>query len=104
MVKNLALASTDGCERPDQPPQAAPRARGAGGHQALRLLDLSTVGCRIATQAAIRTGTRLLIKIPGLEFWQGTVVWRRGHDAGVEFERELHPAIVERYAEVFAPG
>ena len=68
------------------------------------LFDLSTVGCRIATQAAIRTGTRLLNKIPGLEFWQGTVVWRRGHDAGVEFERELHPAIVERYAEVFAPG
>jgi len=66
------------------------------------LFDLSGVGCRIATEATLRSGMRLLIRIPGLDFWPGVVAWKRGREAGVEFERELHPAVVERYAEVFS--
>ena len=66
-----------------------------------RLSDLSPVGCRIDFDEAtsIRScGIRLLIRLPGREYWPATVIWRKACSAGIEFERPLHPADVEKYA------
>lgn len=59
--------------------------------------DLSTGGCGIETQAFLNEGDRVWIKLPALESWPGRVVWTSVGRAGLEFDRPLHPAIVDRY-------
>lgn len=65
------------------------------------MYDLSTKGCSLVTNMKLRTGGKVLVRIPGLEFWSATVMWRREEAAGVEFEKELHPAVVEHYAKYY---
>lgn len=65
------------------------------------MYDLSTKGCSLVTNMPLRTGGKILVRIPGLEFWSATVVWRREEAAGVEFEKPLHPAVVEHYAKFY---
>ena len=74
---------------------------GASIQQKMTLSDLSAVGCQLAPASGLRTGTQLLIKIPGLEYWPATVMWKRGERVGVEFARSLHPTAVEDYAKLF---
>lgn len=66
-----------------------------------RMFDLSISGCCIVSAEPPRTGTQILIRIPGLEFWSGTVAWSREGAVGVEFHKPLHPAVVERYAHLY---
>jgi len=58
--------------------------------------DLSHTGCRIEVAGAnIELGGTALIDIPGGRQLAGRVVWVRGNEAGVRFERPLHgPAAV----------
>ena len=65
------------------------------------MYDLSTKGCSLVTKMTLRTGGNVLVRIPGLEFWSATVMWRREDAAGVEFEKPLHPAVVEHYAKFY---
>lgn len=60
------------------------------------LRDLSEGGCRITSRVLnLREGDRVLLRPPGLESLAGVVRWCTNHEAGVEFERALHVAVVE---------
>ena len=65
------------------------------------MFDLSVKGCCIVSSEPLPTGTQILIRIPGLEFWSATVMWHREQAVGVEFHKPLHPAVVERYARFY---
>ncbi|HYD23342.1 MAG TPA: PilZ domain-containing protein [Croceibacterium sp.] len=68
------------------------------------LSDLSVEGCRVTTPQPLQTGTQLLVRLPGVGFWQGAVAWRRDDTAGIEFQRRLHPATVEQFALRHSPA
>lgn len=59
------------------------------------ILDLSTTGCRIATNGFYQVGTRVCLRIDGLQSWWGTIAWQNGTDVGIAFEQKLHAAVVE---------
>ena len=61
------------------------------------LWDLSSHGCRIvlAGMVHIAVGQRIVLRPEGLESLSGTVRWRSEEFAGVEFDRALHPAVVD---------
>jgi len=58
--------------------------------------DVSQGGCRIASHVLrLRAGERVLLRPPGMESLAGVVRWCEDHEAGIEFERSLHVAVVE---------
>lgn len=60
------------------------------------VLDLSPVGCRIASlEAEFDEGQILTLRPDRLEAMKGYVRWRKGHRAGIEFERPLYLPVVE---------
>lgn len=61
----------------------------------ISLVDLSRHGCKIAIHFPLRLSERILLRIPGLEAIAAYVCWIEGFVAGVEFERPLHPAVLE---------
>ena len=60
--------------------------------------DLSTHGCGIELSSHLTAGSRVWIKLPGLESWDARVVWEQDGRAGLEFARPLHPSVVARYS------
>lgn len=66
------------------------------------LLDISAVGCRLATDEPVANGTQLLLKLQGLESWPATVVWSGRGQLGAEFHRTMHVAVVEHFAQQFS--
>jgi hypothetical protein len=62
------------------------------------LFDLSTHGCGFEATCHIETGARVWLKLPGLESWPARIAWAADGRAGLEFDRPLHDAVVERYA------
>lgn len=57
--------------------------------------DLSLGGCRIQLTKTVQVGDVLWVSLPGLESNQATVRWTDGWTAGVEFEKTLHPSVLE---------
>jgi hypothetical protein len=58
--------------------------------------DVSESGCRVAGHALhLRIGDRVLLRPPGMESLPGVVRWCERGEAGIEFERGLHVAVVE---------
>lgn len=74
---------------------------GASRSSKARMFDLSVKGCCIVSGEILRTGTQILIRIPGLEFWPATVAWNREGAIGAEFHKPLHPAVVQHYAKFY---
>jgi hypothetical protein len=62
------------------------------------VVDLSTHGCGIEGGGHCEPGSRVWLKLPGLESWPSRIVWAQGDRAGLSFDRPLHPGVVERYA------
>ena len=62
------------------------------------ITDLSVGGCRVATRGHFVVGTRVCLRIEGLQSWWGTVAWREGVELGIAFEAPLHPAVIEHIA------
>jgi len=60
-------------------------------------------GCRLETNVVVAAHDQLLIKLPQLESWRGTVVWRSAGALGLSFDQPLHQAVVEHYANKFPP-
>src|SRR5688500_1845468 len=55
--------------------------------------DLSHGGCRLELpEGNIELGGTALVDIPGAGQVAGTVVWVRGHKAGIQFDRRLRGA------------
>jgi len=62
------------------------------------VVDLSTDGCGIEVACHCEPGSRVWLKLPGLESWPARIVWAEGDRAGLSFDRPLHQAVVDRYA------
>ena len=61
----------------------------------VQIMDLSTTGFRVATHLMLDPGTKVWLRLPGLEPCHATVAWTKGHYIGCSFERPLHPAVLE---------
>ena len=75
--------------------EAKVRERGKTG-LAVHVVDISIAGCRIETDFDLTPGAYVWLKMPGLESWTAHIAWYRGRHAGCNFERQLHPAVVQR--------
>lgn len=62
------------------------------------VVDLSTGGCGIEAAGHCEVGSRVWLKLPGLESWPSRIAWAEGGRAGLSFDRPLHQAVVDRYA------
>ena len=60
------------------------------------VLNISNSGCRLDTREPISPGARVWVRLPGLEPWEGRIMWTRGGSAGCKFVQPLHPAVVQR--------
>lgn len=57
--------------------------------------DVSRHGCRLEFVELPRLDERVWIKFDGLEAIEALVCWTREFVAGLEFEREIHPAVFD---------
>lgn len=64
----------------------------------ITVVDLSTGGAGVETGSYVQPGSRVWLKLPGLQSWPARVAWCEGSRAGLSFDSPLHPAVVERYA------
>ena len=62
------------------------------------VVDLSTHGCGIEVAGHCEVGSRVWLKLPGLESWPSRIMWAQDDRAGLSFDRPLHQAVVDRYA------
>jgi hypothetical protein len=62
------------------------------------IVDLSTHGCGFEATCHLETGARVWLKLPGLESWPARIAWAADGRGGLQFDRPLHDAVVERYA------
>ena len=63
---------------------------------AVRIVDLSTDGCRLEFGGELPEGARIAIAFPGLEAWEARVVWSKRGSAGCKFVHPMHPTLVRR--------
>lgn len=59
--------------------------------------DLSAHGFRAETAGIFSPGAQVWLRLPGLEAILARVAWTDRIHIGCEFERPLHPAVVERF-------
>ena len=73
-------------------------------HYTIKMHDMSTNGCRIASPERLDRGELVWVQLPSLESLAAQVKWTRAWQSGVEFERPMHAAIYEMMARRLAPG
>lgn len=62
----------------------------------ITLLDLSVSGCRVRTIGSpLATGQLLIVRPEGIEGLEGIVRWVEDGEAGIEFNRPLHPSVLD---------
>lgn len=61
--------------------------------------DLSLKGCKVSFVDRPNLDEKVWVKIEGIEALEGVVCWVKGTEAGVEFERSIHPAVFKMLAE-----
>jgi sirohydrochlorin ferrochelatase len=54
------------------------------------LVDISAGGFKAEVPEEIEEGSEVWLKLPGFEAKRSRVVWRRGNEAGCEFETPVH--------------
>ena len=60
------------------------------------LLDISEGGCKIKARAGFaNVGDRVVMKVGGINAPLGIIAWVNGEFAGVSFEGEMHPAVID---------
>jgi hypothetical protein len=62
--------------------------------QNLTVLDVSEFGCRVALVNRVKFDTRVFVRFPGLEAIPAYVCWCEHFEAGLEFEKAIHPAVL----------
>ena len=70
------------------------RRRGQHNYQ-VNIFDLSAEGCRIDLIEKPQLDEEIWVKFDGLEALIATVCWVEGNTAGVEFQRAIHPAVLD---------
>lgn len=68
---------------------AALREEGARTAQVI-VLDISTGGFKAEVGDDVHEGSEVWLKLPGFEAKRSRVKWRKGNEAGCEFETPLH--------------
>jgi hypothetical protein len=87
--------------RPPRKSQRVPVELGAGLRQrgatgvSVQIMDLSVNGFRAATHLELARGVDVWLRLPRLEPYHAKVVWTEGLLIGCEFERPLHPAVLD---------
>lgn len=62
----------------------------------VELLDVSEGGCKVRGRMGFaQEGETVTLKINGIRAPLGTVVWADGKYAGLAFEGQLHPSIID---------
>lgn len=61
----------------------------------VRVLDLSTDGCKVELIELPSIGDPMLVKFDGLEVLEAEVCWVEGHLAGLMFNNRMHPAVLD---------
>ncbi|MFM5917068.1 MAG: hypothetical protein ACKOOL_05980 [Novosphingobium sp.] len=67
-----------------------------------RLIDFSSLGCRVDGLIVGAVDAQVWIKLPGLESLAAQRIWSSGNLAGLCFETPIHPAVAARFLP--APG
>lgn len=62
----------------------------------VKVIDISTHGCRIEAQSGASADTWILLSISGLDTQYCRIVWRAHEFAGLEFATPLNEAVFER--------
>ncbi|WP_407696044.1 PilZ domain-containing protein [Sphingomicrobium lutaoense] len=72
------------------------KARESGQREtAAKLADLTRLGGRVELLSRLKIHDEIWIRLPGLSPIKAFVCWSQSFDAGLEFERPLHPAVFE---------
>ena len=61
------------------------------------VFDLSTHGCGFEASCHLETGSRVWLKLPGMESWPARIAWTEDNRGGLSFDRPMHEAVVARY-------
>lgn len=61
----------------------------------VRVLDLSTDGCKVELVERPTVGDPMLVKFDGLDVLDAEVCWVDGHTAGLMFNNRVHPAVLD---------
>ena len=61
----------------------------------VRVLDLSTDGCKVELVERPSVGDVMLVKFEGIETMEGEAAWVDGYTAGLRFQHRIHPAVLE---------
>lgn len=69
---------------------------GTRGKVQVRLIDISTHGCRIECTSTVAADSRVWLNIAGLEAQNCRVVWHCQEFVGLEFENPLADPVLER--------
>jgi hypothetical protein len=80
--------------RIEVPGEISLKALGRNGYR-VRVLDLSTDGCKVELVERPSVGDTMLVKFDGIEMMDADVCWVDGHTAGLKFEHRIHPAVLE---------
>lgn len=65
----------------------------------VRAADVSTTGCRVEFVDRPEVGERVWIAFDGLETLDSQVRWIEGKEAGISFDKPIHPAVFELLVE-----
>jgi len=66
-----------------------------GFNHHVRVDDVSTDGCRVELIEEVELGEPLITRFPELEPLVGSVRWKAGATAGLQFTRAMHPAVLD---------
>jgi hypothetical protein len=80
--------------RVEVPGEIALKAMGRSNYR-VRILDLSTDGCRVELVERPNVGDTMLVKFDGIETMEAKAAWVEGHIAGLRFHNKIHPAVLE---------
>ena len=58
--------------------------------------DVSIGGCRVELVEMVDVAERVIVRLPALEPLGAEVAWVDGNNAGIRFQRPLHPAVFEQ--------
>jgi hypothetical protein len=63
--------------------------------------DVSPDGCRVELVEMVDAGERVIVRLPALEPLGAEVAWVNGANAGLHFQRPLHPAVFDQLMDRF---
>ena len=75
-----------------------------GARHPVQISDLSALGCAVVSQShPLKLGLAYGLKIGGIETLGAVTAWTAGQNAGLQFERALHPAVADHLARIHPP-